>query len=48
MSLRFLLTDVGVLIAAPIMWPLIKWYFRNDEELRAGWPGDFGGERDGP
>ena len=41
-SIQMLLTDIGVLVAAPLMWPLLKWIFRNDEELRPGWPGDFG------
>ena len=46
MSVQFLITDVGVLVAAPFMWPFLRWYFRNDEELKPGWPGDFNA-RDG-
>ena len=40
-GIKLMSIDIGILIVAPLMWPWLRWIYRNDEELRPGWPGDF-------
>ncbi|KKM66209.1 hypothetical protein LCGC14_1483430 [marine sediment metagenome] len=41
--LQYRVANIVSLALAPLFWLPYKILFRNDEELKPGWPGDFEG-----